>query len=64
MEINIRRNKRSAMNRFIKTLEQSGKQIGEFSDELFISLADHVTVFGKFNIVVTFRDGQEIRVEV
>lgn len=64
MEINIRRNKRSAMNRFIRTLEQSGKQVGEFSDELFISLADHVTVFGKFNIVVTFRDGQEIRIEV
>jgi len=36
--------------------------IGKFDERLWCSLVDYITVYGKENIRVTFKDGTEIRV--
>jgi FtsZ-binding cell division protein ZapB len=36
--------------------------IGEFDERLWCSLLDYITVYGKDDIKVTFKDGTEIRV--
>lgn len=36
--------------------------IGKFDKRLWCSMVDYITVYGKDNIRVTFKDGTEIRV--
>ena len=61
-EIVSRKNTRIGLDRYIRTLKETELQDMEFSEELFIGLVDHMTVYSRNNISVTFRDGQEIRV--
>ena len=63
-EIVCRKNKRIGLDRYIRTLKETELQDTEFSEELFIGLVDHMTVYSKSIIGVTFRDGQEIRVNL
>ena len=61
-EITSRKNKRLGINRFIRTLKDADEQVSEFSDELFVGLLDHMTVYSKACIAVTFKGGQEIKI--
>ena len=47
--------------RFIQSLEKLPDMVTEFSEELWGSLVDHVTVYGKNNIVFTLTSGMEIK---
>lgn len=46
---------------FLKNFEQAPDSLTEFSPDVFISLVDHLTVYAKDDIRVTFRNGQEIK---
>ena len=45
----------------IHSLEALPEMVTEFSEELWGSLVDHVTVHSKENIVFTFTSGMEIK---
>ena len=60
----FRKSRRIGLVRYIRTLKETEFQDTEFSVELFIGLLDHMPVYGKGNIGVTFRNGQEIRVNL
>ena len=49
--------------RFIQSLEKLPDMVTEFSEELWGSLVDHVTVYGKNNIVFTLNSGMEIKAQ-
>lgn len=46
---------------FIRTLKRSDILFTEFNDDLWIALADKMTVFNNGTIIVTFKDGTEIK---
>lgn len=48
---------------FIRNLKTS-ELLDEFSEELFCTLVDHMTVYSKTQFGVTFRDGEELTVEL
>lgn len=46
---------------FIRSLKRSDILFTEFNDDLWIALADKMTVFNNGTIIVTFKDGTEIK---
>ena len=60
-EITQRGIRRREFMRFIQSLEKLPDMVTEFSEELWGSLVDHVTVYGKNNIVFTLNSGMEIK---
>jgi hypothetical protein len=56
-----RRYRRTRTELFIKELEKLDGLVTEFSDELWHSLVDHATVYGKEDVRFTFRNGVEIK---
>ena len=59
-EIAQRGIRRREFGRFIHSLESLPEMVTEFSEELWGSLVDHVTVHSKDNIVFTLTSGMEI----
>ena len=53
--------RRREFGRFIHSLEALPEMVTEFSEELWGSLVDHVTVHSKDNIVFTLPNGMEIK---
>ena len=51
------------LDKFCLGFAKMDGQISEFSEQLWLSLVDHVTVFTKEKIEVTFRNGQTISLE-
>ncbi|MBR6028138.1 MAG: hypothetical protein IKP40_03540 [Clostridia bacterium] len=60
-EIAHRGIRRREFGRFIHSLEALPEMVTEFSEELWGSLVDHVTVHSKDNIVFTLTNGMEIK---
>ncbi|MBQ8072595.1 MAG: hypothetical protein IJ231_02415 [Clostridia bacterium] len=60
-EIAQRGIRRREFGRFIHSLESLPEMVTEFSEELWGSLVDHVTVHSKDNIVFTLTSGMEIK---
>ena len=60
-EIAQRGIRRREFGRFIHSLEALPEMVTEFSEELWGSLIDHVTVHSKDNIVFTLTSGMEIK---
>ena len=60
-EITQRGIRRREFGRFIHSLEALPEMVTEFSEELWGSLVDHVTVYSKDNIVFILTSGMEIR---
>lgn len=58
------RNKRLGINSFVRKLRCAENQVDEFSPDLFIGLVDHITIHSRSYMVVTFRDGQNIDVDL
>ena len=52
---------RRELGRFIKSLEELPLVITEFSEALWGSMVDHVTVYAKDNIVFTLTSGMEVK---
>ena len=61
-EIQSRRTKSEILDNFAKTLRQRETPLTEFDEGLWGTLADYMTVYGKGDIGVTFRDGTEIHI--
>ena len=59
-EIQHRQARNEQMDAFIAELKEQG-MLTEFDERLWCSLVDFITVYGKGDIRVTFRDGTEIR---
>lgn len=53
-----------AVNERISAEKPDVMPIEEFSEELWCDHLDHITVFDKNNVLVTFKDGAEIRVDI
>ncbi len=53
--------RRREFGRFIHSVEELPEMVTEFSEELWGSLVDHVTVHNKDNIVFTLTSGLEIK---
>ncbi len=47
----------TAIKRFCRLMKESDEVITEFDIEQFLILVDHMTVYGKGDVRVTFRDG-------
>ena len=62
-EVATRRGKSADISRFIETLRASDNLVEEFSEDLFTSLIDHLTVYSKSCIGVSFRSGKEIKIK-
>ena len=60
-EITQRGIRRREFGRFIHSVEELPEMVTEFSEELWGSLVDHVTVHSKDNIVFTLTSGLEIK---
>lgn len=60
-EITQRGIRRREFGRFIQSLEKLPDMVTEFSEELWGSLVDHVTVHSKENIIFTLTSGMEIK---
>ena len=54
--------RKAAVEDFLKAFEKTPDTLTEFSLDAFNGLVDHLTVYSKDDIRVTFRNGQEIRV--
>ncbi|WP_223144700.1 hypothetical protein [Corynebacterium poyangense] len=52
--------KRYQVDAFLKRLEQQDHLLAEFDPILFYALVEHVTVYAKDDIRVTFKNGMEI----
>ena len=61
--IHEKRAKAEQMDAFAKAMESRGEALTEFDEGLWGTLADFVTVYGKGDIGVTFKDSTEIRVK-
>ena len=60
-EITQRGIQRREFMRFIQSLEKLPDMVSEFSEELWGSQVDHVTVYGKDNIIFALTSGMEIK---
>jgi thymidylate synthase ThyX len=56
-----RQYRRTRTELFIKELEKLEGLVADFSDELWYSLLDHATVYGKDDIRFMFKNGMEIK---
>ena len=59
-QINELKNRSQRMQRFISKVEKLNTPFDDFSSEMWLGLADHMTVYSKDKITVTFRCGTEI----
>ena len=59
-QINVLKNRSQRMQRFISRVEKLDTQFDDFSPEMWLGLADHMTVYSNDRITVTFRCGTEI----
>ena len=62
-EVANRRGKSADISRFIENLRASDNLVEEFSEDLFTSLIDHLTVYSKSCLGVSFRSGKEIKIK-
>ncbi|MCD8237777.1 MAG: recombinase family protein [Clostridiales bacterium] len=53
--------RKSAMENFLKTLEEQDGILTEFHEQTWYSLVDFMTVYSKDDIRITFKDGTEIK---
>ena len=60
--INAKRVKGETLDAFAKALRSREAMLSEFDEGLWGTVVDFVTVYGKGNLGVTFRDGTEIRI--
>ena len=60
--INAKRVKGETLDEFAKTLRSREAVLSDFDEGLWGTMVDFVTVYGKGNLGVTFRDGTEINV--
>ena len=58
--IEARMGKREQINQFIKDLQVRDGVLEEFDERLWVSMVEYMTVYGKGDIRVTFKDGTEI----
>lgn len=56
--------KHECISRFISDLEQCGGLLAEFDEELWYETVETVTVHSESDVVVTFKDGSEISVNL
>lgn len=63
-ELTSRRRRAASIVRFIEKVSSFDKTFPEFTEELWLGLADTITVKDKKNYVVRFKNGVEIPVEV
>ena len=63
MTITEKRTKAEVLDSFAKTIRNRDSALTEFDDGLWGTLVDFMTVYGKGDIGVTFRDGTEIRIK-
>ena len=59
-QINDLKNRSQRMQRFINRVEKLSTPFNDFSPEMWLGLADHMTVYSNDRIIVTFRCGTEI----
>ena len=57
-----RRAQRLMMEHFLETLRSLPGQVEIFDEDAWLALCDHITVYGKNDIRVTFQNGMEIAV--
>ena len=50
------------MENFMKVLRSLPEQVEIFDEGTWYALCDHITIYGKDDIRVTFQNGMEIRV--
>jgi len=62
-EITSRKRKVLELKRMAKQLTTTPKVLTEFSDQAFIGLVDHVTVFQGNKLTITFRNGYDISMD-
>ena len=60
--INAKRVKAETLDSFSKALRSRETALTDFDEGLWGTLVDFMTVYGKGDIGVTFRDGTEIRI--
>ena len=60
-EISLKAIQKRELGRFIRAVEEMPDAITEFSEVLWGSLVDHVTVYAKDNLVFTLTGGMEIK---
>ncbi|MGN1390329.1 MAG: recombinase zinc beta ribbon domain-containing protein [Bulleidia sp.] len=60
-EILETQSRKAGMEDFLRTFEKTPNTLTEFSLDAFNGLVDHLTVYAKDDIRVTFRNGQEIK---
>ena len=53
---------RQMMENFMKVLRSLPEQVEIFDEGTWYALCDHITIYGKDDIRVTFQNGMEIRV--
>ena len=58
--IEARMGKREQINQFIKDLQARDGVLEEFDERLWGSMVEYMTVYGKGDIRVTFKDGTEV----
>jgi len=59
-EIHLKQMQRADYEAFLAAFEKLPDQVTEFELGAWYSLADHITVYGRKDIRVTFKNGQEI----
>ena len=60
-QITLKGIQRRELGRFIMTLEELPEMVNEFSEVLWGSMVDHVTVYAKDNIIFTLTSGMEVK---
>ena len=61
-KIRERREKREWIEAFLREIETMTPGVTEFTDDLWLNLLDHMTVYSEDDIRFTFKDGTEIKV--
>ena len=61
-KIRERREKRERIEAFLREIETLTPGVTEFTDDLWLNLLDHMTVYSEDDIRFTFKDGTEIKV--
>ena len=61
-KIRERREKRERIEAFLKEIETLTPGVTEFTEDLWLNLLDHMTVYSEDDIRFTFKDGTEIKV--
>ena len=60
-EISLKGIQKRELGRFIRTVEEMPETFTKFSEALWGSMVDHVTVYGKDNLVFTLTGGMDIK---